>query len=109
MTYDEAKAELDKYERLLDRHIMHQNPPHLVLCSFVSGQNYPRSFHEAMFEAVHDRHLDNKEHLIDLGIIDSQPMLPMVALQMWGNIVLVVLKDYIAWKAGRDEESGKSS
>lgn len=109
MTYKEAIKQLDDNRKLLDMYIMHSKPPHRILCSFVSVQNMPIQFHEALFEAIHDRHLDNKEHLTELGVIDRLPMLPIVALLMWGNTVLVALNDYISFRGAMDEETGKAS
>lgn len=103
MNFKEAKSELANNKRILDIHILHSKPPHRVLCSFVSGQNYPMDFHKSVFQAVHENRLDNEKHLNDLGIIDNQPLIPLVALLMWGNTVLVTLYDYISF---RDSISG---
>jgi len=107
MTYEEAKQEIDKHYELLNPYILREKPGHYVVCSFVTVRNQIRLFHEGLFEAIHERRLDNKEHLTELGVIDEE-MLPMVVALMWGNNVLIPLADYLAF-VSRDEVKGNVS
>lgn len=102
MNFEEAKQQLIDNGNLLDVHIMHDTKPaHRVVCSFVSVLTNNRDIHELLFEAIHDRHLDNKEHIDSLGLLNSS-MIPMVVVLMQGINNIMTLEHYLEFVSAQN-------
>lgn len=104
MNFEEAKQKLIDNRVLLDLHILHDTKPaHRVVCSFVSVLTNNRDIHELLFEAIHERYLDNKEHLDSLGLLES-PMIPLVVVLMQGVNNIMTLEHYLEFLESQKSE-----
>lgn len=105
MTYDEAKQQLIDNRELLDPYVIHgTTPAHKVVCSFVSvATHHSMDFHELLFEAIYDRHIDNKEHLASMGLLNS-PAIPLVVVLMQGKNNIMSLNAYLAFRNAQNSQ-----
>lgn len=94
MTFEEAKNEINKHYDILFPQVPRKHPPHDVIGAFVSVKDQIQPFHWGVFDAIKYNHIDNKNQLDILGVLE-QPLAAFVRVKMWGYEITIPLDSYL--------------
>jgi len=102
MTYKEAVKIIDESRKQLDINVLHVNPVHRVLGTFIAPEQSSSNTHEHIFEQCVKQHKSNEDVLFELNMF-STDLIPFVVILMKGNNIVMPLESYLSNPLLNDE------
>ena len=95
MTYKEAIKLIDDNRKALDKYVLHSDPAHLIIGTFVASENRDKAIEQRIFTECVQGHKNNEDLLFELNMI-SNDLIPFVVTQMKGEFISQPLASYLS-------------